>query len=883
MLGFFLWYFVVSILGWVAFPAIYRLLPNLYDRGYGLSRAFGLLTWGYSFWILTSFRITQNNPGGILCAFVIVIVLSIWLMRDGHWNALKTWLRGQKKIILITEVLFFLAFAGWTLVRSTNPDIVGTEKPMELAFINAILESNYFPPFDPWLSGYSISYYYFGYVMVAMITMLTGVASWVAFNLAGALWFSLTAVSAFSIVYSLIGFWSRQNRIKNPEHLPEKNINLGWALLGPFFILIVSNLEGFLEMLHAKGIFWTESIEGGLQSKFWEWLNIQEISLPPTAPFSWQPERVAGTWWWRASRVLQDFTANGQSKEIIDEFPFFSYLLADLHPHVLSMPFVILSIGLALSFYMRPEPFPDHGLNIFAFLQKWVTGEKVKFSQLKMKNWFRQPEFWLGAFIMGALAFLNTWDFPIYVALFCAVFVLVRFQQDGWHIGLIWDFIGLGLSIGILGLILYLPFYIGFSSQAGGFLPSLHFFTRGIHLWVMFAPFLVPIIIWLISVWRKRKEQSSFKTGLFYSFGVTGGLWFISYLFGLLIMQLPALGENILNSQGDAGPLFNLSSSFIQWGQLFYGLQGSSLTGEILSGSLIRRFTNPGGWLTLIALLILVWGLLSGYGGMKKRREIPRSESDNRKDPSLTFNEYQRPIEGFILLLVLVGVGLVLVPEFIYLRDQFAWRMNTIFKFYFQAWIVWGLAGAYASVVLWKKTQKNWGLLYKCLWIILIVSSLAYPIFGLMMKFNHITMDELSLNGAAHIERYNPDEMDAIEWLLEAPQGTVLEAVGGSYSSFARVSTYSGHPTVLGWPGHESQWRGGASEIGSRESDIKKIYQSSDWFETQSLLGTYEIRYIFVGSLENSSYRINEKKFEQHFVPVFQQGSVKIYLVPEGL
>jgi uncharacterized membrane protein len=883
MLEFVLWYLLVSIIGWVAFPATYRLLPNLYDRGYGLARVFGLLVWGYSFWILTSFGITQNNQGGILCAFGLVVVISFLLMRGGHWKRLKLWLREQRKLVLITEVLFLLVFAGWTLVRSVHPDIVGTEKPMELAFISAILESSSFPPFDPWLSGYSISYYYFGYVMVGMITMVTGVASWVAFNLAGALWFSLTAVAAFSIVYSLIGFWSQGYLEKNSEHLTKKNLSPGWALLGPFFVLIVSNLEGFLEMLHSKGIFWRESSEGVLRSKFWEWLDIQEISLPPTAPFSWQPERIGGTWWWRASRVLQDFTASGQSKEIIDEFPFFSYLLADLHPHVLSMPFVILAIGLALSFYMRRNPFPNSGLGIFEFLQKWAMGEKVKFVQLKLKNWLGEPEFWLASFIMGALAFLNTWDFPIYVALFCAVFVLIRYQQEGWHAQLIWDFIGFGLSIGISGFFLYLPFYIGFSSQAGGFLPSLHFFTRGAHLWVMFAPMLAPIVIWLVIQWRERKDRASLKRGLLFTIVVIAGLWLISYLFGLLITQLPAIGENILSSQGDAGILSNLGSSFIQWGQLFYGLQGSYQASEILSGSLIRRLTNPGGWLTIMVLLTLVWGLLSGFRAGKKRWETQRSELDHRKDHSVSLHGCQRPIDGFILLLVLVGIGLVLVPEFIYLRDQFAWRMNTIFKFYFQAWIVWGIAGAYISVVLWKKAKKSWGVLYKLSWLILIACALAYPIFGLMMKFNEFTFDELSLNGAAHIARFNADEMDAIKWLLEAPQGTVLEAVGGSYSSYGRVSAYSGHPTVLGWPGHESQWRGGASEMGSRETDIKMIYQSSDWLETQSLLDMYEVMYVFIGALENSSYRVNERKFEQHLVPVFQQGSITIYFVPEGL
>ena len=81
------------------------------------------------------------------------------------------------------EALFLLAFAAWAFVRAANPEAVGTEKPMELAFINAILRSPAFPPHDPWLSGYAISYYYFGYVLVAMLAKTGGTSGGVAFNL----------------------------------------------------------------------------------------------------------------------------------------------------------------------------------------------------------------------------------------------------------------------------------------------------------------------------------------------------------------------------------------------------------------------------------------------------------------------------------------------------------------------------------------------------------------------------------------------------------------------------------------------------------------------------------------------------------------------------
>jgi uncharacterized membrane protein len=131
------------------------------------------------------------------------------------------------------------------------------------------------------------------------------------------------------------------------------------------------------------------------------------------------------------------------------------------------------------------------------------------------------------------------------------------------------------------------------------------------------------------------------------------------------------------------------------------------------------------------------------------------------------------------------------------------------------------------------------------------------------------------------LERNDPDEMAAIRWLTNSPDGVVLEAVGPQYSEYARVATNSGQPNVLGWAGHESQWRGGRKEIGTREEDIEAIYGSNDWERTKLLLDMYNVRYIFIGNLERRTYRVNEAKFERFLgEPVFTSGQVAVYEVP---
>ncbi|MCC6985449.1 MAG: hypothetical protein IT309_03395 [Anaerolineales bacterium] len=137
-----------------------------------------------------------------------------------------------------------------------------------------------------------------------------------------------------------------------------------------------------------------------------------------------------------------------------------------------------------------------------------------------------------------------------------------------------------------------------------------------------------------------------------------------------------------------------------------------------------------------------------------------------------------------------------------------------------------------------------------------------------------------NLDDFARIQRDNPDDAAGIQFLLTQPEGVVAEAIGGSYSYYARISTFTGYPTVLGWPGHEAQWRGGYELHGTRENDILMLYTTARWEEAQAIIEKYGIRYIFIGNLERGSMRINEEKFALRLQPIFQQGGTVIYKAP---
>ena len=177
-----IWYLIITLLGWLTFPLAYHLLPALADRGYAISRALGWLLWGYLFWLLASLGVVGNNDGGLLFSLLLLVGLSAWALRKITFAQIAEWWQSQRRLIIYVELLFLVSFAAIAVIRAANPEILGTEKPMELAFINAILNSPTFPPHDPWLSGYAISYYYFGYVLVAMLAKIAGTPGGIAFN-----------------------------------------------------------------------------------------------------------------------------------------------------------------------------------------------------------------------------------------------------------------------------------------------------------------------------------------------------------------------------------------------------------------------------------------------------------------------------------------------------------------------------------------------------------------------------------------------------------------------------------------------------------------------------------------------------------------------------
>src|SRR3990172_10798526 len=429
------WWIMMQVVGLAALPLCLLLFRRLPDRGYTLSKAFALLLVGYFFWIGNIVHILPNTSGGIwvvVFIFLGISALVFWARRDD----LAAFARERWWLIAATEAVFFLTFITAAYLRSYVADLGGPEKPMDFMFLNAVTRGDHFPPPDPWLAGKSISYYYFGYLLVSVMRGLSGLETSIGYNLGLAMIVGLAVTGVFGLVYNMAAPREERATPEGPG-TPAAGFSarvlwrpMTFGVIAAFLLAVLGNLEGLLEALAAHNVG---------SAAFWRWANIDPGDLVTKYQSThWYPDHF--WFWWRSTRILDGGVG-------IHEFPFFSFLLGDLHPHVMAIPFVLLALGVAQVFLRSDEP-------------------------LDLVVWLERP-FSLAAFaiIFGGLGFLNTWDMQT-MAFVVALVALIRNRllAGRWSWGLALDTAGFLAPLFVFAALAYVPFFFGgFTSQAAGF------------------------------------------------------------------------------------------------------------------------------------------------------------------------------------------------------------------------------------------------------------------------------------------------------------------------------------------------------------------------------------------------------------------------------
>jgi YYY domain-containing protein len=832
------WWLLVTSAGLTVFPLCVRLFRGLPDMGITLARSVGMLLIGFVFWLLASFGFVQNSVGGMLVAWVIVLVIAlvayVRLREDIDWRA---YWRKHRWTILIGEIIFVVLFATLMTYRAFNPDTSTTEKPMELAFISGIMRSDTFPPNDPWLAGYSISYYHFGYIMTAMLAKLSNIGSGLAFSMMLSLLFALTGQNVFGVAVNLV-----QSRTARDDQAPQsKRSGASAALitggLALAFVLLLGNL--YTPLIEVP--YNTRS----LPTSYFNFWGVQDRTIDPAQQADFQQndplaittpithaQDWAFWWWFRPSRVLTDYDLNGQMAshpQPIDEFPAFSFVLGDVHPHVLALPFVVLAIGTALNIVLSARD-PNRYQILFYGI------------------------------IIGGLIFLNTWDGPIYLAALVGADALRRLLRRGALASDDWlRLIIFGGQLLFIAVIAYLPFLIGFRSQASGFVPNIVYPTHFRRFFLMFGWQLLILFPFLALETRRAVRQERFNTRL--ALIVPLGL-----VLGLLTLMLLLVGV------GYVSPVAR------QTVERFIAPYGTWQ--QVLPLIIERRITY-----SLTALVLLV-----GIGMIVGRLFPPRrADTHDRSAP-------YSPATGFALLLVGIGFSLTLIPEFVYLRDNFGVRINTIFKFYYQAWIVFGIAAAFGVSAFFASDDAHrptrWmpaGMSVLVVGVVLL--TLPYLIFGFYTRGwvengkRTQTDPVLTLDGTSQMP-LTQDDYDAVMCLADLVEGddaVVAEAELHAYRShYARVGSITGIPIVLGWRGHQGQWRGPTynATVGARPQDIQELYTDLRWDVARDIIERYDIDYIMFGATEQQQYgSAGEEKFREQLPIVCEYGTARVYRV----
>ena len=431
-------YLFFFLLGILVFPVVRLAFPGLKDKGYAFSRITGLLLFTLIAFNLGSLEVPITRQL-LLYIFLSIAVVSL-LVSYRTRNALRQDLSQLWRQFLIEEVIFLLAFAFFLWIRYQNPDLWhpwrGGEKPMDFSYLNAVIKSTTFPAYDPWFAGGYINYYYYGQVLVALPIKLLGVVPAIAYNILLPIWYAMLVLGAFSIGWNFGRFF--QGEKEEP-----KSKLFGWpfwaGIGSAFFLALIGNLaeiklisDGF-KVLGSGGL----SLEGVSLSQELAWLfkGIGLFAQGNILPIA------TGSWYWNPSRTIPG--------EPITEFPFFTFLYADFHAHLIAMPIVMAAIAWGLSLLMMNKKWPETKQQLI----KCVI-----------------PILFFGSIVIGALEPTNTWDYLTFMALNLCIILYVAWRYlpevkskflPAWTARLIWPSILAG-SLFVLSKLLYLAFNSNF-------------------------------------------------------------------------------------------------------------------------------------------------------------------------------------------------------------------------------------------------------------------------------------------------------------------------------------------------------------------------------------------------------------------------------------
>jgi YYY domain-containing protein len=593
------------------------------------------------------------------------------------------------------------------------------------------------------------------------------------------------------------------------------------GLLAVLLVVLVGNLAGFEQWLHMVQQQGQSTFESGIPG-----LADVVHALAGLKAIVFEGVRLQAYNYWDPSRVIPN---------TINEFPYWSFLFADLHPHMIGIPFTILLLALAYAWLRGPAE-GDRG-GVVGTLLRWLAL----------------------AFCLGALAAINTWDLPTYLGLVTLTFWLGRYRRSAGGGPFTTARLALSALAALLfgGLtlaasyLLYLPFFLNYQALDVG-LGLVHDKTdleKFLYIWGLVLFVVVGYL--LATLARPQSRMAALRTvSLFLR------RWrvapHLARVYGALVQHTP--------------------------GNPWEGLWASVIVVGLAAGLWALGYRVPAVLLPLVGLSFLF---------------LLRPELDAG--------------HAFAGVLVFTGVLILLGVEVFFLRDFLGggdyYRMNTLFKFYIQVWVILGIAAAYLIVYVWERVADRsiLGKAWQVGLLLLIAAALVYPVMGTRTR----VLDRFAsspafgtLDGMAYMttgEFYWPQDnrivlkydYEAIRWLQNHVEGTpvLAEAEIGYYREGGmRVASYTGLPMPLGGlHQNEQHW---SDQVGQRDGLYRAFWDTTDPAQAWELIRQLDISYIYVGQLERAVYttpgaliKFDELAAQGRLSVVYQNERTRIYEV----
>lgn len=856
--AFFKWYLALFFVGLGFYPLTSYLFSNFSDQGWIFSKTIGTALSGYIVWLLSSVEILQFTNRR--CLVLMLICAGVcWV--SFVWRKKQT--KPDINRILGEELLFLAVFFFWTYLCCFRPAAYGTEKFMDYGFMAAMDRSLYMPPRDIWYGEDTINYYYGGQFFGVYLAKLSRVSVRDAYNLLRA----TVGAFAFACPFSIVNYMLRDQLRDRPQKVMH-----GVSVAGGFLSGAAVSLAGNIHYV----------LYGLFGSLF----------------------RLSGwdTYWFPDSTRFIGYNPDTADK-CIHEFPSYSLILGDDHAHMINIMFVLTVVAILYA-WARQTRTEERELAIRrkyweekqkSHPDKYVKATPIGRAVIFLRTNIREPHLVFAAILIGMFQWTNFWDFVIYLTV--AFFVILADCLSRYQKSVLRGTASLiihVLEVLIISTVVGLPFRFRFNASMAGPVTLCENHTPAwqfLILWGFPLACFIAFAVFTIVLYEKSRREKKLKSGRFAGFFREASLGDrFAWIFGICGTGLIFIPEIVFvrdiyysNGYARSNTMFKLT------------YQGYILFGMMMAYVIIRFLCYTG----------------RSYAEGRVIGKVQKNNAHNAYNPDsvpgidVQYAAIMRALQdtsanGVVRtnstgkVYTVSGIDMDEILEKMSAEDSSdskpasrkLLKKKTVTRN--SAARSTGGKKAEAGVRAMEKEFPDIGgiPLLGIVFLAMLALTLGYFPYSVHEWFGNIA-DRSRFQGidaTSYLETQFPEDAAAIRWMNEniSGQPIILETYGDSYSDDCKVSAMTGLPTVEGWYVHEWLWRMNPEDLNQKRTDIDAIYETGSEEEAMTLLKTYQVEYIYVGSSERNRYpQLNDDRIKSFGTVVYDDGSAYIVRVDD--